>query len=196
MRVYRDEGQFEAVIPPRANQAEIKHYALEQAAKRFGSFLVPSLVPIIIICLVYGWDLLGWSLAAVVLVALPISIWIQRDVIEVLQPLRVGWAVESNGDEFWVYREDQDGREQAKHATLRDLNGMRSTRIEDDVLFDYVHDQFSNELQFTSARGSVLFAEGLDYETCEEIVAEFDRFVDRLRSEKAAAAMPGVPGLD
>ncbi|MGM0558624.1 MAG: hypothetical protein ACQEVA_19720 [Myxococcota bacterium] len=196
VRVQRDRQAFEADIPPRANLVEIRHYALKQASERFLEFFVPSLAAIIILCLVYDWGLLFGSLAAVIVLAVPIALWIYRRVLSSLEPLRAGWSIASDAHETRVFRRDEQGQELAAHISFRDLHGMKSQRIEDDVLFDYVHDQFSNELELRSSSGGVCFAEGLDYDTCEEVVTEFGRYVERLRNDRAAASMPGVPGLD
>jgi hypothetical protein len=196
VRVHRTRETFEADVPPRANLIEIRRYAFEQAAESFLEFFVPSLAAVIILCLVYDWGLFFGSIVAALVLAAPVAFWIYKRVGAALDPLRVGWSIESDARETRVFRRDDEGQEVAAHFSFRDLQGMKSLRIEDEVLFDYIHDQFSNELELRSSHGGVCFAEGLDYDTCEDIVMEFGRHVEQLRSDRAMAEMPGVPGLE
>ena len=196
VEVHRGEHQFEASIPARANEAQIHRYALRQAGERFLEFFVPSIIAIILWCVVYDWGWFFGSLAAVLAIGGPAAFLIYRNVVNALEPLLAAWTIEADSEEARLYRRDAEGQELATHSSTHDLQGMNSHRIEDDALFDYMHDQFSNELELTSSRGGVRFAEGLDYETCEEIVTAFGKYLDLLRTERAAAKMPGVAGLE
>lgn len=196
IRVDRSRDHFDVSIPPRARAAEIKRYALKQAAERFLEFFVPSLIAALLLRVVYDWIIFFGSLAVTIVVSLGVALWLYRRIIDSLDPLRTAWEIVADTRETRVYCCGDDGREPATVVSFSDLHGMNSHRIEDDVFFDYMHDQFSNELELTSSRGGVRFAEGLDFDTCEEIVTQFGKYVEILRAERAIADMPGIYGLD
>jgi hypothetical protein len=194
--VRRGTHEFEATIPSRGTMAQIRRYSFRQAAERFLEFFVPSIIAIVIWCIIADFTWFFAWVAAVILIAGPAAYVIHRRIVGALDPIRAAWSVQADSEGVRVYRSDEEGQELASQISFGELQGMNSHRIEDDTLFDYMHDQYSNELELTSSRGGIRFAEGLDFETCETIVTEFGKYVDLLRNERAASQMPGVHGLE
>ena len=184
VRARLEDGQFELEVPSRASPDERRSYVVRETAERVLDWLVPTLLFGLILGLWSGWGLFWWVLAVAAVVGVGIGVWVYRRVDHALEPLGTDWTLKSNGRSFHLYRTEFAGIEEALSTTLQGVGTLSSHGVADSLMRDYLHDRCSNELKLSSERGTVRFAEGLDFETCERVVTKFNTFVQKLREEK------------
>ena len=183
------DGEFELVIPPRAKSDETRTYVIKETAERCLDFFVPTVVSGFAVGIWAVWSLFWWSLPIALLGGAAVGYWTYRRADRALDPLHVGWRVESDGRSFHLVRSGPRRSEEALSATLETVGALSSHGVADAVLETYLHDRHCNELKLSTEKGAVLFAEGLDYETCERVVTAFNKYVQRLREEKRIAEL-------